>query len=157
MTVSVVPAPVRHSLNVKAAPERAFAVFTAGMGRWWNPSHSIGASPLKDVVIEPRVGGRWFERGADGAECDWGRLLVWEPPARLVLAWQVDAEWRFDPALVTELELRFLPEGVEATRVELEHRNLERHGAGWEGVRDGIAAGDGWPLYLRRYAELFTN
>src|SRR5215217_2296890 len=116
------PAPVRKSLRVNASPARAFEVFTGGMGRCWPGNHSIGKSALRDAVVEPRAGGRWFERGEDGSECEWGRVLAWEQPSRLVLAWQIDAQWRFDPSFVTEVEIRFIPDG-DGTRLELEHRD----------------------------------
>ena len=125
MSLKIAPAPVRKTLQVKASQARAFEVFTAGFARWWPASHSIGKSPLKDAIMEPQVGGRWYERGEDGSECDWGRVLAWEPPARLVLSWQLSAQWKFDPDLRTEVEVRFIPEGDRLTRVEFEHRGLE--------------------------------
>ncbi len=152
MNMVISPAPVRVALRVAADPARAFDVFTSGMGRWWNKSHSVGTSPQRDVVMEPRPGGRWLERGEDGSECEWGRVLVWEPPSRLVLAWQLNAEWRFDPAFETELELRFEADGEHFTRVDLEHRNLERFGAKAEAVRASIGSAEGWPGLLDRYA-----
>jgi uncharacterized protein YndB with AHSA1/START domain len=150
---TIAPAPVRKSLTVKASPERAFSVFTADFGRWWPRSHSIGTSPLKTAVIEPRPGGRWYQIGEDGSECDWGKVLVWEPPARLVLAWQIGADWRFDPGLVTEVELRFSPEGAGMTRVELEHRHLERMGDAAESVRTAVDSPNGWGLILQSFAS----
>jgi uncharacterized protein YndB with AHSA1/START domain len=150
-SLAITPAPVRKSIRVKASPERAFEVFTAGMGRWWPASHHIGASPLKDAVIEPREGGRWYERGEDGTECDWGRVLAWEPPSRVLLAWQLDGQWRFDPNLVTELEVRFIPDG-EATRVELEHRNIERFGDQAESTRAALDSPGGWSGILEGFA-----
>jgi uncharacterized protein YndB with AHSA1/START domain len=149
----IVPAPVRKSILVKAEPARAFEVFTAGISRWWPGSHSIGTSPQKEVVMEPKVGGRWFERGEDGSECQWGQVLAWEPPSRVVLAWQIDAQWRFDPHLVTEVEVRFIPEG-QATRVELEHRNLERYGVQSEAVRATYDSPGGWSGLLEGFARL---
>jgi uncharacterized protein YndB with AHSA1/START domain len=98
---TVTPAPVRRSVRVAAPQERAFKVFTAGVGRWWPRSHHIGASDLDTVVIEPKAGGRWYERGVDGAECEHGKVLVWEPPARLVLAWQISTDWKYDHDLIT--------------------------------------------------------
>jgi len=141
-------APVRKSIVVKAPPEHAFEIFTAGMVRWWNKEYSINKSPIRDIVIEPRVNGRWFERGADGSECQWGRVLAWEPPSRILLAWRITPTFSYDPNLMTELEVRFIPEG-NATRVELEHR-LEGYGAaaeemfkvfdaGWQGLMEGFA------------------
>ena len=102
--------------------------------------------------MEPRAGGRWFERGEDGTECDWGRVLVWEPPSRVVLAWQISAEWKFDPGLQTEVEVRFIAEGPKLTRVEFEHRNLERYGDKAEAVRKSISSDGGWPGLLAAYA-----
>jgi uncharacterized protein YndB with AHSA1/START domain len=157
MNVVIKPAPVRVALRIEAKPAGAFEMFTSGMGRWWNKSHSLGTSLQRDVIIEPRPGGRWFERGEDGSESDWGRVLVWEPPSRLVLAWQLNADWRFDPSLETELELRFKPDGEHFTRVELEHRNLERFGDKAEAVRASIGAAEGWPGLLRRYADAFKS
>ena len=149
--LTITPAPVRKSIRVQVPPARAFEVFTAGMGRWWPGSHSINTSPLREVVMEPRVGGRWFERGEDGSECTWGRVLAWEPPTRLLLAWQIDAAWRHDPSLVTEVEVRFLPDGPDATQVELEHRGIERLGAGAEAIRGALDSPAGWSDLLRAF------
>jgi uncharacterized protein YndB with AHSA1/START domain len=148
MTKTVSVAPVRKSVHVKATPERAFEIFTAGMGRWWSKQYSINKSPIKDVVVEPRTDGRWFERGEDGSECQWGKVLAWEPPLRLVLAWQITPSFSYDPDLVTELDVRFIAEG-SGTRVELEHR-LDGYGAaaedmfkvfdtGWHGLLESFA------------------
>ena len=150
-STTIKPAPVRRNFTVKASVERAFDVFTTGFGRWWPHTHSIGASPQKEAVVEPQVGGRWYEVGEDGSECEWGDVLVWEPPARLVLAWRIDADFKFDPALHTEVEVRFTAEGPNATRVDFEHRLLENLGAragelreslngGWAGIIDLFAA-----------------
>lgn len=146
------PAPVRRSVTVKAAQARAFQVFTDGFGRWWPRSHHIGQAAMTSGVIEPRVGGRWYEIGEDGSQCDWGKVLVWEPPQRLVLAWQLTAQWQFDPGFVTEVEVRFTSEG-ETTRVDLEHRHLERFGVDAEKVRTSIDSPKGWPDILRQFAE----
>lgn len=146
------PAPVRRSVTVKAAQARAFQVFTDGFGRWWPRSHHIGKAAMTSGVIEPRVGGRWYEIGEDGSQCDWGKVLVWEPPQRLVLAWQLTAQWQFDPGFVTEVEVRFTSEG-ETTRVDLEHRHLERFGVDAEKVRTSIDSPKGWPDILRQFAE----
>jgi len=148
--------PVVRSVRVAASPARAFEVFTSNIGRWWIPTHSILASksPQASVTIEPRVGGRWFERGEDGSECDWGHVMVWEPPRRLVLAWQLDAQWDFDPALVTEVEVRFDAEPSGGTTVTLEHRCLERYGAGAESARTGLASEGGWSGLLERFRQL---
>lgn len=148
--------PVRKSVTVKAAPARAFAFFTGQMMRWWRPDHHIGATPLKDIVLEPRVGGRWYEIGTDDAVCEWGKVLVWEPPAHFVLAWQLDADFRYDPDLITELEVRFVADGAE-TRVELEHRNLERFGDKAERVRGSLDSADGWRGALLAFAAIIDG
>jgi uncharacterized protein YndB with AHSA1/START domain len=152
MNQTVMPAPVRKSVRVNAPPARAFEVFTAGIGRWWPKSHHIGASELDAPVIEPKAGGRWYERGVDGVECDIGKVLVWEPPARLVLIWQLTADWKYDRDLVTEVEVRFIPDGAGATRVELEHRNLERYGDRAEFLRSQIDSEGGWTGLLELFA-----
>src|SRR5260221_9873490 len=104
MTTLIKPAPVRKSIVVRASQARAFEVFTARFSAWWPASHHIGAAPYKTSVLEPQVGGRWYEIGEDGAECEWGEVLAWEPPARLILAWRIGADWKFDAALTTEAE-----------------------------------------------------
>jgi uncharacterized protein YndB with AHSA1/START domain len=152
MTVTISPAPVRRSVRVPATPDRAFDVFTAGMGRWWLKRQTIAASPQKEAVVEPRLGGRWFERGEDGSETDWGRVLAWEPPHRVVLAWQINGNWQFDPNLVTEVEVRFIADGPDTTRVELEHRNLERFGDQAEAIRSAFDAPNGWQGLLDSFA-----
>jgi len=152
MTQTIVPSAISKSIRVNADPARAFDVFTAGLHRWWPASHSIGSSPIKEAVMEPREGGRWFERGEDGSECDWGRVLVWEPPTRLILAWQIDGEFRYDPELVTEVEVRFIADGPGATRVELEHRNLDRFGKHHEAIHGTFASPGGWSGTLERFA-----
>ena len=153
MTRTIQPAPVRQTLTVKAAPARAFEVFTAGIGRWWPKQHHIGAVEPETIVIEPRSGGRWFERAPDGTECELGKVLVWSPPARLVLAWQLGADFKFDPDLITEVELNFTDAGDGQTRVDFEHRNLERFGERAEVVRSQIGAPSGWPAILALFAQ----
>ena len=143
-------APVRQRVAVRVPPERAFAVFAGDIGRWWPRQFSIGTTPMADVVMEPRSGGRWFQRGEDSSETEWGRVLAWEPPTRLLLAWQIDAGWRFDPALVTEVELRFTPDG-SGTLVTLEHRNLERFGDRAAHMAERVNGG--WPCVLRAYTD----
>lgn len=145
------PAPVNRSVVVKAEVERSFAAFTGRMGRWWPRTHSIGAAPLADVVVEPRVGGRWYERSTDGAECEWGKVLAWDPPGRLILAWQLDANWKYDPALVLEVEITFTALQGGMTRVDLEHRNLERYGDKAAAVRDMIGSDNGWMGILKSF------
>jgi uncharacterized protein YndB with AHSA1/START domain len=143
---------VKHALSVDAPLERAFAVFTEGFGRWWPATHHIGKSELIDAVIEPCSGGRWYEKNADGSECEWGHVIAWEPPRRLLLAWQLDADWRYDPELITEVEVRFEADG-ERTRVTFEHRHLERMGERAEEVRRAVDSPEGWHGILERYAE----
>ena len=142
--LQITPAPIRKSVTVKAPPSRAFAFFTAQMIRWWRPDHHIGTSPLKDIVLEPRVGGRWCEIGEDGSECEWGRVLAYEPPGRLVLAWQLNQDWQYDADFVTELEIRFVAEANGMTRVDLEHRNIDRFGAKADTVRAALDSPGGW-------------
>ncbi len=146
---------VRRTIQVNVPVEKAFEVFTRKMGSWWPASHHIAAKPFTEIVIEPRTGGRWFERDADGAECDWGRVLVWEPPKRLVVSWQLQPDWKFsaDMARASEVVLEFFSEGAETTRVELEHRHIERHGEGWEKLRAGVDAAGGWTALLELYRE----
>jgi uncharacterized protein YndB with AHSA1/START domain len=143
--------PILKTISVQTTPARAFEVFTANMSRWWAPTHSINPTKaaIAEVVVEPRVGGRWYERGIDGSECDWGRVLIWEPPARLVLDWQI-AQWKFDPALHTEVEVRFTALASGVTQVTLEHRQLERMGDIAADMR--VRLGGGWGGLLERYA-----
>jgi uncharacterized protein YndB with AHSA1/START domain len=141
---------VEHTLTVDAPIERAFAVFTDGFGRWWPATHHIGKTDLVDAVMEPRSGGRWYERNADGSECDWGYVIAWEPPRRVLLAWQLGADWRYDAELITEVEVRFEADG-ERTQVTLEHRHLERMGERAEEVRRAIDSPEGWRGILARY------
>ena len=153
MNRTILPTPARKSVQVGAPPARAFEVFTAGIGRWWPKTHHIGASELDTHVIEPKAGGRWYERGIDGVECEIGKVLVWEPPVRLILGWQLTADWKFDPDLMTEVEVRFIPVGVNTTRVELEHRNLERFGDRADGFRQQIDSPEGWGGLLQLFAQ----
>ena len=144
---------VRQSIVVDAPRDRAFTVFTEEMSTWWPmDSYSIGAGSMAAAVIEPREGGRWFERSEDGSECDWGRVLVWEPPGRLVLAWQISPEWKYDAGLHTEIEVRFTAEDERRTRVDLEHRKLENFGEAAEQMRAIFGSDDGWGGLLRRFA-----
>ena len=152
--LAIKPAPVRKSVSVKASPEQAFRVFTERFDAWWPRSHSIGESPLKEAVIEGRAGGRWYGRLENGTEANWGDVLAWEPPRRLLLAWRIGANWQYDPDLLTEVEVTFTPEVGGATRVELEHRHLERMGEGAEGARASFDSDGGWGGLLKMYAEL---
>lgn len=150
---TIVPAPIRKTLRIRAPQTIAFDTFVK-MGRWSNPTHSLQGKALADVVIEPRAGGRWFEVAEDGAECDWGRVLAFEPPTRLLLAWQIDANWAYDPNLVTEVEIRFTADGPAATIVDFEHRDIDRFGDAAEGVRAALDADDGWNGDLARLVDL---
>lgn len=144
---------VRKVINVVAPPAIAWAVFTEQMGTWWPLAmYKIGKANAVDAIIEPRVGGRWYERGEDGSTCDWGRVLVWEPPSRLVLSWDITADWQYDPNLETEIELRFLPAGAD-TRVELEHRHLDRYGARRDEMRTIFDTTGDWGRLLASFAE----
>jgi uncharacterized protein YndB with AHSA1/START domain len=145
--------PVIKSIRVQATPGRAFEVFTAGMSRWWLRTHSINPTKaaIDAVIIEPEVGGRWYERGADGSECDWGRVLVWEPPSRLVLAWHINAKFAFDPSFSTEVEIRFEPHASGMTEVTLEHRKLERYADAAAALQGAL--GGGWSALLDQFAK----
>jgi uncharacterized protein YndB with AHSA1/START domain len=145
---------VRRELVVDASQERCFDVFTAGFDRWWpRESHHIGAADAQEVVIEPRAGGRWFERGVDGSECDWGRVLDWDPPQRIRLAWQLNAQWQYDPdgELATLVEVTFTPLGDASTRVELTHSGFERAVDGAK-IAAAVSAEGGWGSLLELYA-----
>jgi uncharacterized protein YndB with AHSA1/START domain len=146
--------PVGGTITVAVPVERAFAVFTGSFNTWWPPQHHIGQADMAEAVLEPREGGRWYERGVDGSECDWGRVLTWEPPHRLVLTWQINGRWQFDPdpAHASEVEVRFIADGPEQTTVELEHRLLERVVEG-AALRDGISGGGGWGSLLELFAK----
>lgn len=140
---TIAPAPVVKTVNVHSAPDRAFRLCTEGMGTWWLPSHSLAKSGQDSVVIEPQANGAWYEIGKDGERCDWGRVALWEPPARLVLVWQLTAEFDFDPGLHSEVEVTFTPEG-KGTAVRLEHRMLENYGAAAEQMAHVYDSPNGW-------------
>ena len=145
---------VRKSVTVNASAEHAFEVFTEGYDSWWPRSHHIGKAPMLKAIIETRVNGRCYSTQADGSECDWGRVLVWEPPHRLVLAWQITHEWGYEPDLAksSEVEIRFTPEPGGRTRVDLEHRHFERHGAGGAAMRTAVDTDNGWGGLLKLFA-----
>ena len=147
---------IRHSIVVEAPVERAFSVFTDGFGSFKPREHNLLDAPLAETVFEPNAGGHIYDRAVDGTECRWARVLVYEPPNRVVFSWDINPRWQIepDPDRTSEVEVRFVAESAGRTRVELEHRNLERHGAGWEAVRDGVDSEGGWPLYLRRFGEV---
>jgi len=145
-TGHVTDVPVRKSITVKAGIERAFEVYTEGCDRWWPRTHHIGTSPMKRAIIEAARGGRCYSEQTDGTECDWGRVLVWEPPHRLVMAWQITPAWQYEPDLAksSEVEIRFIGQPDGSTRIDLEHRYLARHGAGADMMRTAVDSPNGW-------------
>jgi uncharacterized protein YndB with AHSA1/START domain len=145
---------VRSSVVVEAPIERAFSMFTEGIGTWWDKDHHILEGELAEMVFEPRVGGHVLDRGVDGSECRWARVLAFDPPERFVISWDINLQWKLetDPSKTSEIEVRFTAEGPSRTRVELEHRHLERHGDGWEGMRDAVGSPNGWDGGLRKFA-----
>lgn len=155
MTQQATDVTVRKTIVVDVPQERAFAVFTDQIGSWWPlETKSIGSAKAQTATIEPHPGGRWFERGIDGSECDWGRVLAYEPPERVVLNWQISADWRYDPQINTEVEVRFSAESEERTRVELEHRGLrEAYGEQAEQMQGIFDSPMGWGDILERYAK----
>ena len=148
----IAPAPIRKTLRVRASREKAFDTFVGGMGGWWMKSHSLLKTPQQDVVIEPRAGGRWYEVGVDGSEQDWGRVLGWDRPDRVLLASQLTADWAYDPDFETTVEVRFTPDG-EYTIVDFEHRDLGRSGDRAAEIRGGYESGmeGGWGELLGGY------
>ena len=149
------PNSVRKVIGVEAPQPIAWQVFTERMASWWPLAmYKIGKANAVDAVIEPRVGGRWYERGDDGSTCDWGRVLVWQPPSRLVLSWDVSADWQYDPDLQTEIEVRFIAEGSARTRVELEHRRLDRYGDRRDEMRTIFDKTGDWGRLLAAFAEV---
>ena len=150
---------VRRTVVVNAPIERAFAVFTDRFGDFKPREHNLLPVPIAETVFEARVGGCIYDRGVDGSECRWARILVFEPPTRIVFSWDIGPTWQIqdDPAKASEVEVRFIAEGPHGTRVELEHRHLHRHGDGWPAVADGVGGDAGWPLYLERYSALFAT
>jgi uncharacterized protein YndB with AHSA1/START domain len=149
----------RTSIVVEAPIERAFRAFTEDFGRFKPPEHNLLGVEIAETVFEPRVGGHLYDRGVDGSECRWARVLAYEPPERVVISWDISPYWQLEPDLdkTSEVEVRFIPEAADRTRVELEHRNLERHGEGWEGVREGVGGDEGWPFYLQGFAALLAE
>ena len=158
MTTQAQAATVRQEIAVEAPVDHAFRVFTEQMDQIKPREHNMLGVDIAETVLEPRAGGRIYDRGTDGSECEWASVIAFEPPDRLVFSWNVSPRWQVetDPARRSEVEVRFVAEGPDRTRVELEHRHLDRHGDGWEGLRDGVAAPDGWPLYLQRYSDLLN-
>jgi uncharacterized protein YndB with AHSA1/START domain len=152
---SVAGAVVKKSITVNVPVEQAFEVFTAGYDSWWPRSHHIGKSPMTEAIIETHAGGRCYTRQEDGTECDWGQILEWDPPHRLLLAWQITPEWGYEPDLAkaSEVEIRFSPAAGGGTRVDLEHRHFERMGPGGDSMRAGVDAPGGWGTLLEQYKE----
>ena len=159
MSTQAADTSVRASITVEAPIERAFSVFTEDFDRIKPREHNMLGVDIAETVFEPRVGGHLFDRGVDGSECRWARVLAYEPPDRVVFTWDISPQWQVetDLAKTSEVEVRFIAETPERTRVELEHRNLDRHGDGWEGTREGVGGDQGWPLYLQRFAVLING
>jgi uncharacterized protein YndB with AHSA1/START domain len=150
---------VHTSIVVDAPIDRAFSVFTAGIGSWWPPEHHILQTELAEIVFEPRAGGHIYDRGVDGSECRWARVLAYEPPHRVLFSWDISTQWQIetDPDRTSEVEVRFIQESPDRTRVELQHRNLDRHGDGWEKMRDAVGSPDGWGRGLKAFAKQLTD
>jgi uncharacterized protein YndB with AHSA1/START domain len=150
---------VRKEIVVDAPVDRAFRVFTEDFDQIKPREHNMLGVAVAETVFERRAGGRIFDRGVDGSEFHWASVLVFEPPSRVVFSWLLNPQFQIepDPARTSEVEVRFIAESAERTRVELEHRNLERHGDGWEGERDALASDGGWPLYIGRFEELIAQ
>jgi uncharacterized protein YndB with AHSA1/START domain len=155
MTDQATEVTVRKSVVVDAPVEEAFRIFTEDIGSWWPPEHHILQADLAEMVFEPRVGGHIYDRGVDGSECRWARVLAYEPPHRIIFSWDIALDWQIekDTEKTSEIEVRFIADGEERTRVELEHRKLEHHGPGWESMRDAVESEGGWPLGLARLAD----
>jgi uncharacterized protein YndB with AHSA1/START domain len=153
MTVTI--APVQKSVTVRASAEHAFRIFTEGFDSWWPRTHHIGSSPMKRAVIEPFVGGRCYSEQVDGTDCPWGKVVAWEPPRRVALAWMITPEWKYepDPSKASEVEIRFTALGDGTTRVDLEHRHFERHGSGGDEMRTRIDSEGGWGSLLQLFRQ----
>jgi uncharacterized protein YndB with AHSA1/START domain len=158
MTTQAGATSVRHQIVVDVPVERAFSVFTKDFGKFKPPEHNLLSVDIAETVFELGVGGHVYDKGVDGSECHFARVLAYEPPDRVVISWDISPQWSIetDQAKTSEVEVRFIAEAPDRTRVELEHRNIDRHGDGWESVREGVDNEDGWPLYLRRYAAFLT-
>jgi uncharacterized protein YndB with AHSA1/START domain len=158
MTTRAEATAVRHKIVVDAPIERAFSVFTNDFGAFKPREHNLLSVDITETTFEPRVGGHIYDRGVDGSECRWARILAYEPPDRVVFSWDINPQWQLetDPEKSSEVEVRFIAETSGRTRVVLEHRNLDRHLEGWEALREGVDSDGGWPLYLQRYADLFA-
>ena len=154
---STIPA-IKGVTTVRAPIEKAFRVFTTSFNTWWPREFHIGLAEMAEAILEPHEGGRWYERGVDGSECNWARVLAWEPPLRLLVTWQINGSWQYDPDPLhaSEIEVRFTAEGPEQTRVELEHRHLDRLVDG-QALRDGIGEGGGWSSNLEHFAKAVAS
>ncbi len=159
MTMRAADTSVRSEIVVSAPAQRAFKVFTEDIGSWWPPAHHVLQSELAEMVFEARAGGYVIDRGTDGSECRWARVLAYEPPERVVISWDIGGDWQIeaDPARTSEVEVRFIPEGPDRTRVELEHRHLDRHGEGWERMRDAVGSPGGWDQGLQALAGVLER
>jgi len=159
MTTQAQETTVRTDIVVNAPVDRAFKVFTEHFDRIKPREHNILGVDIAESLFEPRAGGRVYDRGVDGTECQWGRVLAFEPPTRIVFTWDISTTWQIETDLekASEVEVRFIEESPDRTRVELEHRHLDRHGEGWEGTREGVAGDQGWPLYLDRFAAAVAD
>jgi uncharacterized protein YndB with AHSA1/START domain len=155
MSTQATETSIRTTIVVEAPIERAFSVFTEGIGSWFPAEYNLLGVEIAERVFEPRVGGHVYDRGTDGSECHWARVLAYEPPNRVVISWHISPQWQIeaDPEKTSEVDVRFIPEAPERTRVELEHRNLDRHGDGWEQIRESVGGEGGWPGCLRSFAE----
>jgi uncharacterized protein YndB with AHSA1/START domain len=151
-------APILKSVVVNAPRERTFKIFTEFFGGWWPSTHHIGKQPYETAILEGKLGGRWYERMTDGSECEWGRVLEWDPPAKVVLSWHLQADWQYDPdpLKASEVEVRFIAESQNSTRVELEHRNLERHAGDIAKMRTSADSPGGWTLIVKLFGK-FAN
>ncbi|HEY6470571.1 MAG TPA: SRPBCC family protein [Candidatus Dormibacteraeota bacterium] len=156
MTAPAAPTSIRHQVVVTAPIERAFAVFTEGFGSFKPPEHNLLGVDIAETVFELKEGGAVYDRGVDGSECRWARVLAYDPPNRVVISWDISPQWQIetDHAKTSEVDVRFIAEAPDRTRVELEHRNIDRHGDDWESLRDGVDGDQGWPLYLNRYVAV---
>jgi uncharacterized protein YndB with AHSA1/START domain len=158
MTTQAGATSIRHEVVVQAPIDRAFSVFTDGFGKFKPREHNLLGVDIAETVFESRVGGHVYDRGVDGSECRWARVLAYEPPDRVAFSWDISPQWQVETDLdkASEVEVRFIAEAPDRTRVELEHRNLDRHGDGWEAVRASVDSEGGWPLYLQRFADVLT-
>ena len=153
-TDEVIVPPVCKTVTVRVSQARAFEAFTSGFDGWWPRGHHIGKAPLKRAIIETRAGGRCYSEQTDDTECDWGTVLVWEPPSRFVMAWQIRPDWQYEPDLEksSEVEVRFTAQPDGTTRVDLEHRNFHRHGSGGAAMRQAVESPNGWSDLLQLFA-----